>query len=350
MLGVVKANAYGHGAVPVARALVAEGALSLGVATVEEGIELRKAGVSVPILCLGGPLGAQGADFQEHSLTPVVFNEEAVRFLSQTLAPVASPLEVHLKVDTGMGRLGVFPSQLPSILKALQESKNLELKGVMTHLSRADEPEPAPTREQWKKFRQVEEAVKEAGFPCPVFHVANSAALIEGKLDETQMVRPGIALYGAYPHPRFREKIDLRPVMTWKTELISLKRFPKGASVSYGATFKTSRESLIGVIPVGYADDYSRLFSNQGEVLVKGRRVPVVGRVCMDLTMIDVSDVGEVTLGDEVVLLGAQGKERMSAEEMAEKIGTISYEIFCAVSSRVPRIAVSGTEMDGGKG
>jgi len=186
----------------------------------------------------------------------------------------------------------------------------------------------------------VEEVVKEAGFACPVFHVANSAALIDGKLDDTQMVRPGLALYGAYPHPRFQEKIDLKPVMAWKTQIISLKKFPKGSPISYGATFKTTRESWIGVIPTGYADGYSRQFSNRGEALVKGKRVPVVGRVCMDLTMLDLTDVAPVSLGDEVVLLGSHGKERISAEEMAEKIGTISYEIFCAVSSRVPRIVI----------
>jgi alanine racemase len=349
ILTVVKANAYGHGALAVARALVAEGALNLGVATIEEGIELRKAGISVPILCLGGPLGAQGSDFQEHSLTPVVFNEEAVRFLAQTLTPSTSPFGIHLKVDTGMGRLGVFPSQVTSILKTIQESSQLELKGVMTHLARADEPEPEPTQEQWKKFRQVEDAVKEAGFACPVFHVANSAALIEGKLDNTQMVRPGLALYGAYPHPRFREKIDLKPVMAWKTQIISLKKFPKGSPISYSATFKTTRESWIGVIATGYADGYSRLFSNRGEALVKGKRVPVVGRVCMDLTMLDLTDVVPVSLEEEVVLLGSQGTERISAEEMAEKIGTISYEIFCSISSRVPRIAVSGNDAEGEK-
>ncbi len=341
VLAVVKANAYGHGAVNVARALASEGASCLGVATVEEGIELRKAGVLIPILCLGGAFGAQPSDLLEHALTPVVFNEESIRRLEQAQLPDGVRLGVHLKVDTGMGRLGALPEEAERLLSLLKNSPTLELRGVMTHFARADEPDEIPTAQQFKKIRQVEEVISRLELQVPFLHVANSAALIDRKLEGTQMVRPGIALYGSYPHPRFREKIDLKPVMTWKTEVISLKKFPQGTPLSYGATFKTTRPSLIAVIAVGYADGYSRLLSNRGEVLIHGKRAPVVGRVCMDLTLVDVTDLPEVNLGDEAVLLGEQGTERITAEELAEKTSTISYEIFCSVSARVPRIAMS---------
>jgi alanine racemase len=343
ILTVVKANAYGHGAVAVSRALEAEGVSFLGVATVEEGIELRRSGITIPILCFGGALGAQASDLLEYELTPVVFNEEGIKNLAHDLRSENQHLGIHLKVDTGMGRLGVFPHQLENILALIRDYFNLRLEGVMTHLARAEEPEGGPTLAQFGKFREIETNVLQSySSSVPVFHIANSAALIEEKLDGFNLARPGIALYGAYPHPRFQKLIDLKPVMTWKTQIISLKEFPKGAPISYGATYKTKRPSKIAVIPVGYADGYSRLFSNKGEVLVKERRVPVVGRVCMDLTMIDVTDLPSVALGDEVVLLGRQGETEIRAEELADKIGTISYEIFCAVSARVPRIAISG--------
>lgn len=341
VMGMVKANAYGHGAVAVSRVLAGEGASIFGVASVEEGIELRKGGIVQPILCLGGSLGASSADLAEYSLSPVIFNEESIRYLSHG----GIKLPVHLKVDTGMGRLGILPRELKTLLGHLKKTQDLELKGVMTHLARADELEEGNVPEQFKIFEQVEKTVLEAGFDCPVFHVANSAALIKGKLEGTNLVRPGIALYGAYPHPSMKTQIDLKPVMSWKSEIISLKEVPAGTPISYGGTFVTKRTSKIAVIPVGYADGFSRLFSNRGEVLVRGRRVPVAGRVCMDLTMLDVTELKEVGLGDEVVLLGRQKEEEIRAEELADKIGTISYEIFCAVSSRVPRLGLSGGEV-----
>ncbi len=342
VLAVVKANAYGHGAVHVARALVSEGASSLGVALVEEGIELRKAGIGVPILCFGGALGAEVSDLQEYGLTPLVFNSEGIEKLASEVRDPTNPLGIHLKVDTGMGRLGILPEQLDEILNLIGQSPSLKLQGVMTHLARAEEVDASPTEEQWNRFRQIEDRVTQAGFTAPVFHVANSSALIDGELDSTQWVRLGIALYGAYPHPRLREKVQLQPVMTWKTQIISLKEVPAQTPISYGATFKTARTSRIAVIPLGYADGYSRAFSNRGEMLVRGKKVPVVGRVCMDLTMLDVTEVKGVCLGDEVVVIGEQEGARISAEALAEKIDTIPYDIFCSITARVPRIAVSG--------
>ncbi len=344
ILGIVKANAYGHGATTVARVLASEGMNVFGVASVEEGIELRRSGILGEILCLGGSLGATAQDLLEYALSPVLFNEEGVKLLTQQLRDPAKPLGIHLKVDTGMGRLGEHLENLPSLLKLISESPGLRLKSVMTHLARADEDAKEATEEQIKLFEQVEKEIKKSGISCKIFHLCNSAALLEQTFNVSQWVRPGIALYGAYPHPRFESKVSLRPVMSWKSQIVSLKDFRTGSPISYGATFVTQRPSRIAVVAVGYADGYFRAFSNRGIMLVHGRRVPVVGRVCMDLTMIDVTDVPLVHLGDEVVLLGSQHEESIRAEELASLIHTISYEIFCAVSARVPRIVVSGGE------
>lgn len=341
MLAVVKANAYGHGAVAISRALENEGAQIFGVATIEEGIELRRAGISSPILCFGGSLGAHVSDLLEYGLTPAVFNEESIQELNRQASSLNQKLAVHLKIDTGMTRLGILPSELKPIVQLLKQSSALELKGVFTHLAQADELIEKPTEDQIEKFKQVEEVIQSSSFSVPIYHVANSAALIDKKLDKTDLVRPGLALYGAYPNPRFEKKIPLKQVMSLKTQVISVKSVPKGTAVSYGATFITKRPSRVAVIPIGYADGYSRSFSNKGEVLIAGRRVPVIGRVCMDLTMIDVTDLPASSIGDEVVLIGKQGNELIRAEELAQKIGTIPYEIFCSISSRIPRLTVS---------
>ncbi len=344
VLAVVKANAYGHGAVVVARALEAEGATTFGVATIEEGLELRKAGISRPILCFGGAFKASAKDLLEYQIIPVIFEEETLRRLSQELSGTTSILPFHLKIDTGMGRLGIFPKEVSHYLKLIQESPSLKLEGVLTHLASADEENPHPTEEQYAHFQEVREKIAEQ-MQVPFFHIANSAALIEKRVNHTSLVRPGIALYGAYPNPRFKSQIKLEPVLSWKTEIISLKEFPSGAALSYGATYYTSRPSKIAIIALGYADGYSRSFSNCGEVLIRGQRAPVVGRVCMDLTLVDVTDIPYAALGDEVVVIGKQGEEVLLAEELASKIKTISYEIFCGIASRVPRLAVRAQSM-----
>lgn len=341
VLGIVKANAYGHGATTVARVLASEGVAIFGVASVEEGIELRRSGITGDIICLGGPLGATSLDLKEYGLSTVVFNEEGIKLLSQQLSKPKDPLSIHLKVDTGMGRLGAQIKDLAKLLKLIEQSPGLELKSVMTHLACADEEDEAPTQEQIQNFIKVEEIVKNSGLVCEVFHFCNSAALLEKKGNATHWVRPGIALYGAYPHPRLESQLELKPVMSWKTQIISVKDYPLGSPISYGGTFVTQRKSRVAVIPLGYADGYSRAFSNKGIMLLRGRRVPVLGRVCMDLSMIDVTDIPMAQIGDEVVILGVQQEDCLRAEELAQIIGTISYEIFCWVSARVPRLVVS---------
>lgn len=338
VLGVVKADAYGHGAVVCAKVLEKAGAKYLGVATVEEAIELRKAKMKSPILVFDGLVTGNLEVFFDYQLTPVIHHVTELEKLAAFLKKTRS-LSVHLKVDTGMGRLGLFESEMKTWVPLLQENKNIKVEGVMTHLAKAD-THPASTKKQTSLFfkikNELEKSIKKS---IPFFHYANSAALLDRLGQEGNIVRPGIMLYGAYPHVR-QKKNKLVPVMTWEASIISLKKFPKGSELSYGGTFKTKQESLIATLSVGYADGLPRLLSNKGFVLVNGKRCPIVGRVCMDLTLVDVTSVPGVKIGAPVVLIGKQGKQEIRAEEMADWAQTISYEIFCGVSKRVPRFYV----------
>jgi len=331
LLGIVKANAYGHGAVMVAKVLEECGTQALGVATPNEGYELRQAGIRVPILLLAGPFEAPGDFLVGHRLTPVLFNHEQIASLEGSLS---SKLDVHLKVDTGMTRLGVLPHALPGMLQSLAKAKKLQLSGVLTHLAQADTTFEGPTADQCRVFSEVKDEVQRAFPEVQFLHLANSAAILGQKLGSCNWARPGIMLYGSTPHPRLENGKRLKPVMHFTTQIISLKEVDAGAAVSYGGEWVAKRPSRIAVLPVGYADGYIRHLGNVGEVLVRGERAPVAGRVCMDLTMVDVTHLPEVRLGDEVTLWGPG----LQADEVAGKAGTISYELFCAVSKRVPRI------------
>lgn len=338
VMAVVKANAYGHGAVMCARVLKGSGADSLGVATVEEGIELRGSGIRGEIFVLDGLLGASLGEFQEFHLTPIIHNKEDLARLSAELKDKEKEFPVHLKIDTGMGRLGFLPADVDDILATLKSYRQINVCGVLTHLARADEENPEFTERQFLLFEKLRKILSEKGLNAPVYHIANSAAIIENRLQGFEVARPGIMLYGAYPHSRHREKISLKPVMTLKTKIMSLKRHPAGTPLSYGGTFVTKKESLIAILPIGYADGYPRLLSNRGQVLLCGRRAPVVGRVCMDLTLVDVTALPDVKVNDEVVLMGKQGDEEIPAEEVGALAETISYEILCGISQRVPRV------------
>ena len=331
LLGVVKANAYGHGAVSVAKTLEAQGVGALGVATPREGLELREAGIKAPIFLLAGPFSAPGDLLVEYGLTPFIFNRAQMAHLEKTLS---KPLEFHLKVDTGMTRLGILPDQIPDFLKDLKNYPHLSLKGVLSHLAQADETFAGPTASQYEIFAQTEAILKKEIPGVEFFHIANSAAILGKQLGPCNWARPGLMLYGANPHPRLEEGKKLKPVMHLETQILSLKEVPAGAAVSYGGDWVASRKSRIAVLPVGYADGYHRSLGNRAEVLIDGKRVPVVGRVCMDLSMIDVTDFPEVDLGSTVTLWGPG----LPAEEVADWAGTISYELFCGVSPRVPRI------------
>jgi alanine racemase len=339
ILGVVKADAYGHGAVPISLKLEALGVEYLGVATCDEGMELRKGGVKRPILILGGIFLEDEADrVVRFKLTPIVFKRETLLALSKKARDFHKKVKVHIKIDTGMSRLGVPMDLVAGFLRELKRFREIETEGFLSHFSMADEDGGVFTADQWKKFQTAVAMAEDLGISYKYLHMANSANLAVHPFSSGNLVRPGIMLYGSYPSPRIQAMIKLKPIMTLKTHIHFLKSIPPGTRISYGGTFLARRESLIATLPVGYADGYSRHLSNEGEVLIRGKRAPVVGMVTMDYIMVDVTDVPNVSSGDEVILMGKQGKERITAEEIARKIHSISYEVFCSIGKRVPRV------------
>jgi alanine racemase len=340
ILCMVKANAYGHGARAVAKTLAASGSDGFGVATVEEGIELRQAGIRQPIIVLAGVYLEQLDLFLQNDLIPVLHDLETLRALEKTLAGQGMTLPIHLEIDTGMGRTGFLDSQINDWLPELGKLNALKLECVFSHFSDGETANEAYTENQLKSFLLVTERLRRAAFVPSLIHMAKSGTIITVPDSHLAMVRPGLILYGIYPSPDMAKEIHLKPVLGWKTRILQLKRLPRGSSIGYGRTFTTKRDSLIATLPVGYADGYQRLFSNRACVLVHGERAPVVGRVSMDLTMIDVTDIGGVQQGDEVVLLGRQGDAEISADEMAAWSNTISYEILTSIGARVPRIHI----------
>ncbi len=337
LLAVVKADAYGHGSIPVSLRLEKLGVEYLGVAIPEEGVELRKGGVKTPILVLGGIFGKKVDQIFRFRLTPVVFGKDSLKILSREAERRGRRVRVHLKVDTGMGRLGVPHHLWPDFLRELRRFPRIEAEGILSHFAMTDE-EKRFTQTQWRAFREAVATAQELGICCSYLHMASSAMLTAFPGYSARLVRPGIMLYGSYPSPAFRSLISLKPVMTLKTRIHFLKSVRPGTRISYGGTFKAKRESLIATLPIGYADGYSRRLSNHGEVLIHGRRAPVVGKVCMDFIMADVTDIPRVSAGDEVILMGRQGKEQITPEEIADKINSIPYEVLCSVGKRVPRI------------
>jgi alanine racemase len=340
ILGVVKADAYGHGAVPVSLKLAQLGVEYLGVAMSDEGVRLREGGVKTPILLLGGIYREDVEWALRYHLTPVVFQRESLQLLSREAVRRKKRVKVHLKVDTGMGRLGVPISLWPAFLVELRRFPEIEIEGILSHYSMADETGNPFTRKQWKAFQEAVAIGESMGIHFKYKHISNSAGLTAFPSWSGNLVRPGIILYGSYPSQAVRNLIKLKPVMTLKTRIGLLKRVPPGERISYGGTFVTRRESLIATLPIGYGDGYNRKLSNQGEVLIRGKRAPVVGRVCMDYIMADVTDIPKVSLLDEAVLMGRQGRAQITPEEIAEKVESISYEVLCLVGKRVPRIYI----------
>ncbi len=338
-MAVVKANAYGHGAVECALALEPT-ADWFGVALIEEGIELREAGITRPILCLGGFWHGQAEAVVRHDLTPVLFRLDAAEELNAQAVQANRSVNYHLKVDTGMGRLGVPFAELPEFVCALQRFTNLKLDGLMTHFAEAEAPAHAFTDLQIERFHESLRIVCEAGFAPTWKHLANSAGIHAQPQGWGNLARAGAAMYGftrdvIAPVP---EAFAVKPVMSLHSRIVHLKTVPAGTSLGYGRTFTTTRDSHIATIPIGYADGFQRAHSNHGGVIVRDHLAPIVGRISMDLTILDVTEVAAVELGDEVILLGEQNGLRISAEDLAEQIGTISYEIACSISARVPRV------------
>ena len=338
ILAMVKANAYGHGAGAVSQTLADAGSDAFGVATLEEGVELREAGIRAPVLVLAGAYADQLDEFFGHSLTPVVHDLSRLRDLEQAVKQRGSTLNVHLKIDTGMGRLGLVATEFDAWIGEVEKLTAVKIEGVFSHFSHAESVAGDYTRQQLEIFNHVVARLRAGNIRPPLVHLANSAATITLPAAYFDMIRPGIMLYGVYPSPAMASFITLKPALTWKSKILQLKKVPAGTSISYGQTFIAKRESLIATLPVGYADGYPRALSNCGEVLVSGQTAQVAGRVCMDLTMIDVTDIRNVKQGDEVVLLGRQGDAEISADQIAAWANTISYEILTSISARVPRI------------
>ena len=337
IMAVVKADAYGHGAAVVAAAALAAGATWLGVARCLEGAALRQQGIRAPILVLGPTWPEELDALIHHRLTPTIGRCEDAGHLNREAARRRLTYPMHLKVDTSMRRYGLLPGDCPAFLDKLGEWPHLHLQGVMTHLATADAPDDGgETRRHLDGFRNVLQAAAAQGVRPRYVHAAGSAGIFRYPDSHGNLVRPGISLYGSHPFPS-RRAGELRPVMRWATRLIRIQDVPTGTGVSYGHTFVTQRPSRLGTLPLGYADGLDRGLSNVGEVLVRGRRAPMVGRVCMGLCVVDLTDVPQAQVGDETVLIGAQGQDRLTVDDMAERCGRIPYELLCAVGQQVPR-------------
>jgi alanine racemase len=341
VLAVVKADAYGHGAVRAARAALAAGATKLGVATPAEVRSLRAAGVDAPVLLLSEVDPSRAEEMTRLGCSLTLYTLAFAEALERAAQRSGRRVLVHLKVDTGMGRVGIAPADALPFVARLRDYPHLVLDGVMSHPSEAERPSSPVTARQLAAFRAVCEAVETIAPGLRWRHIANSALLMLGE-PYGNLARPGIMLYGAAPAPDLPHAGDLRPVLCLATAVAFLKRVPAGTPLSYGGTFVTRRESLIATLPVGYADGYRRACSNRADVLVRGRRAPVVGTVCMDLCLADVTGIPGVAVGDEVILIGGQGGERITADELAAHAGTISYEVFCGIGPRVPRVHSGG--------
>lgn len=338
MMAVVKANAYGHGASEVAGTLEALGCEFFGVAIIEEGARLRQSGIKRPIVVLGGMFPDQAEGVLEYGLTPVVFDMEAAKALDEAAKRRDATLGVHVKLDTGMGRLGVLPEAAPDFITGLMALGNLRVEALLSHFAESEAEDKEFSKRQLSAFLKSVEAIKGLGLAPALIDMANSAAMVGIKEARLNVVRPGIMLYGSYPSERLRDKIRLRPVMSLKTRVLLIKDVPEGYTISYGRRFVAKRPSRIATLPIGYADGVPRTLGNTGEVLIGGKRAPIAGTVCMDLVMADVTGIPGVKAGDEAVIIGSQGDETITAEEAAARAGTISYEIFCRLSARVPRV------------
>lgn len=342
MLAVVKSDGYGHGMVPVVRCLADEGVAAFGVAEVCEGVLLRQAGINGDIVVFLGAQQEGLIDVAKFSLQPVVFERSQLVQFAEIARKAQTQIGVHLKVDTGMGRLGIMPDEVADFVRLIEGEDGIRLAGIMSHLPGADSIDTQPSEQQNALFADCYKALSSVSAKTSAAHIANSAALLRYPEMHWNMVRPGLSLYGCYPadHSLCCPDVDLRPVMSFKTRVIQVRDVPAGFGISYGHTFVTDRPSRLAVLPVGYNDGYLRSLSNQAHVLVRGRRAPQRGRVCMNLTVIDVTDIPEVYAGDEVVLMGRQGDDVITVDELAGWMDTISYEVLCLFGNLNRRVYV----------
>lgn len=340
LMAVVKANAYGHGAARVAHAALEAGADVFGVAHIEEAVELRDAGITSPILILGMSSPEEADEIVAHNITASVCDLRLVEALESSAAKLAKRTSVHVKVDTGMGRIGIRPDSALDFVRQLSKSRSLFTEGIFTHFPCSDEEDSAFTTGQIEGFTNLLDRLTEEGIRPPIAHSANSGAVLDYPVSCMDMVRPGLLMYGCYPSPSVSRSIAVSPALTFATRVVFIKDIDCNDSVSYGRTFRAKCKTKVATIPVGYADGFLRRLSNCGQVIVRGKRVPVIGRVCMDQTMIDVSDVSDVTVGDEVVLYGSQAGECIPVEEVSQLVETAPHDVLCAIGQRVPRVYV----------
>ena len=349
----VKANGYGHGAVQIAQTAIGNGADSLAVARVNEGLELRAAGIGAPILILGYTAAHWAETLVAEQLVPTIFSLQNARDLSSAAVSKQANIPIQIKIDTGMGRLGIPCDQLhvrsdgDAIRKILEIDRlpGVTVKGLYTHFATADHADKAYADRQFARFLALTTALKSSGMTLPLLHAANSAAIIDMPQTHLDLVRAGISAYGLYPSREVaRDRIALRPALELKSTIIQLKHVPAGTKISYGCTYETSAPTTIATIPAGYGDGYNRRLSNCAQVLVRGQRAPLVGRVCMDLSMVDVGHVNDAAVGDEVVLFGRQGDAFIGADDVADLLGTINYEVVTALTQRVSRVYITSPD------
>ena len=341
ILGIVKADAYGHGDYEVSRVLLNNGVEMLGIAILEEGIQLRDKGIKAPLLLLGGIFEEQIDTVIQYGLTPTVYDLKLAEVLSKRAYYFNTIMKVHVYVDTGMGSIGVKHDKAVEFVKFAKNLKNLLIEGIYTHCSSSDEKDSAFTNLQIKRFRDVLDALDTIKVCIPLRHMANSGAILDYPEAYFNMVRPGLSLYGLYPSEDVSRDVGIKPVMSFKTRIIHIKDMDAGDVVGYGRTYRIAKPTRVATLPMGYDDGYSRLLSNQGKVIIRGKKASIIGRVCMDQCFIDVTDIKDVSVGDEVVLYGNQGKETISIGSVAKQLNTIPYEVICSISNRVPRIYIN---------
>jgi len=339
IIGIIKADAYGHGSVETAEVILKNGADWLAVAVVDEGINLRRHAINAPVLLLGYTPHLRLDDVINYGFIQTVYSYDAAENLSQAAVKLNKTAVIHIKIDTGMGRIGyrVNEESADEILK-ISKLPGIEVNGMFTHFASADEEDKQYTNMQYEKFIKMDEMLKDRGLNIPIKHASNSAAIMDFDNMMFDMVRPGIILYGAYPSDEVKkENLDLKPVMSIKTHVSYVKTIEKGDCVSYGRTYTAAEKRVIATIPVGYADGFIRAYAKEGKVLIKGKYAPVVGRICMDQFMVDVTDIEGVAINDEVVLMGKQGENEITSDDIAKALNTINYEVYCTLSKRVPR-------------
>ncbi|HHT9110287.1 MAG TPA: alanine racemase, partial [Candidatus Brocadiaceae bacterium] len=341
ILGIVKADAYGHGDYEAGAVLLNHGVEMLGIAILEEAVQLRESGIQTPLLLLGGIFGEQIDTLLHYDITPTVYDKKLAEALSGIAQRLHKVLKVHVYVDTGMGSIGVKYDKAVEFIASIKDMKNLSIEGIYSHFSSSDEKEPHFSKLQILRFKDILASLDALNIHIPLRHMANTGAIIGYPDAYFNMVRPGISLYGLYPSSDVSRDIGIKPVMSFKTRIIHIKDMKPGDVVGYSRTYTITQPTRVATLPFGYDDGYNRLLSNQGKVIVRGVKASIIGRVCMDQCFIDVSHIKDVSVGDEVVLYGSQGQETISIESVAQQTNTIPYEVTCNISKRVPRIYIN---------